>query len=78
MKILQSSEIPILPVKDIINNESVAFGVFDVGIIVQYMERDTGVLIEWPDIISFGSELLKVSEKKPDTEIEIEKPTEID
>jgi hypothetical protein len=62
-----------LPMKDIINNESVAFGIFDPGIIVQYMERDECILIDWFDIVSFGVELIKVTAPKA----ELKEPEEI-
>jgi len=60
MRRIPSNEIPLLPVKEIVNGESVAFGVGDYGVMVQYMDRDECIHIEWADIIAFGVELLKV------------------
>lgn len=81
MILIPSERIPILPLKDIINNESVAFGVVDQGIIMQYMDRDECILIDWFDIVSFGVELLKISSaKKEDAKEpeEIAKPTVVE
>jgi hypothetical protein len=80
MKRIPSNEIPILPMKDIINGESVAFGIGEIGVMVQYMDRDECILIDWYDIISFGIELIKVTSnhdahKEPE---EIPAPTVID
>jgi len=72
---IPSDKIPLLPVNDIINNESVALGVFDQGIVVQYMDRDECILIDWFDIVSFGVELLKVNTVKPETKEPEEIPT---
>ena len=69
---VKSNEIPILPVKDIINNESVAYGVGEPGILMQFMDHDECILIEWSDIVSFGLELIK---KVPE---EISAPTVVD
>jgi len=77
---IPSEQIPMLPMKDIINNESVAFGIFDPGIIVQYMERDECILIYWFDIVSFGVELIKVTAPKiePKEPEEIQAPTVVE
>jgi len=77
---IPSEQIPMLPMKDIINNESVAFGIFDPGIIVQYMERDECILIDWFDIVSFGVELLKATAPKtePKEPEEIKAPTVVE
>lgn len=77
MKLLLSHEIPILPMKAVVNNESIALGVGDPGIIVQYMDRDECILIDWNDIVFFGIELLKIQHKqdKPAEPEEIDKPT---
>ena len=77
---IPSDKIPLLPVNDVINNESVALGVFDQGIMVQYMDRDECILIDWFDIVSFGVELLKVNTVKPETKEpeEIPAPTVIE
>ena len=77
---IPSEQIPVLPMKDIINNESVAFGIFDPGIIVHYMERDECILIDWFDIISFGVELIKVTAQKaePKEPEEILAPTVVE
>jgi hypothetical protein len=75
------NQIPVLPVTDIINNESVAFGVGEQGVMIQFMERDECILIDWFDIISFGVELLKVNpiKKEPSGEPEeIPKPTVVE
>ncbi len=74
MKRIPSDQIPTLPIKDIINNESVAFGVGEPGIIIQYMDRDECILVDWFDIISFGIELMKVI---PDKKENIGNPEEI-
>jgi hypothetical protein len=57
-------QIPILPIKDIINGESVAFGVVDPGVIVQFMDRDECILIEWFDIVLYGMAFLNETSKK--------------
>jgi hypothetical protein len=78
---IPSDKIPLLPVNDIINNESVAFGVFDQGIMVQYMDRDECILIDWFDIVSFGVELIKISSVKkeePKEPEEIQAPTVVE
>lgn len=77
---IPSDQIPILPLKDIINNESVAFGTCEQGIIMQYMDRDECILVDWFDIVSFGIELLKISSKKNDAKEmeEIESPTVVE
>jgi hypothetical protein len=75
------NQIPVLPVIDIINNESVAFGVGEQGVMIQFMERDECILIDWFDIVSFGVELLKVNpaKKEPSSEPEeIESPTVVE
>lgn len=75
MKRLETAEIPVLPVHDIIAGETVAYGVGDPGIIIQFMDRDECILIDWYDIVSFGVELLKVASEKPAEEIAA--PTEV-
>jgi hypothetical protein len=79
MRRIPSDQIPILPIKDIVNGESIAFGVGDYGVMIQFMDRDECIHIEWVDIIGFGVELLKVtttkSEKEPE---EIPTPTKVD
>lgn len=76
MRELTQEEIPKLPVQTIIGEDCVAFGVFDPGIVVQYLERDKCILIEWPDVIAFGSELLKAKTQEPVIE-EIAAPTKV-
>jgi hypothetical protein len=73
MRRIPSNEIPLLPVKDIINGESVAFGVGDYGVMVQYMDRNECIFINWNDIILYGVAFLKESENVP---VEIVTPTE--
>ncbi len=77
---IPSDQIPILPLRDIINNESVAFGVGEQGVILQYMDRDECILIDWFDIVSFGVELLKVTSAKtePKEPEEIVSPTVVE
>ena len=78
---IPQEQIPILPAKDIINNESVAFGVGEQGVMIQFMERDECILIDWFDIISFGVELLKANpvKKEPSGEPEeISAPTVVE
>lgn len=78
MKNIPQSEIPALPVQDVINGECVAFGVGEQGVMIQFMERDKCILIEWPDVIMYGIEILKHEDQKPEPEAEeIEKPTEV-
>ena len=75
MRKLSASEIPLLPVKDFFNGESIAFGVFGAGVVIQFMERDECLLIEWGDIITLGIGMLEATVKNPPAE-EIESRTE--
>jgi len=36
------------------NDEYVAFGIVDPGILIHYVERDTARLVEWVDILNLG------------------------
>lgn len=76
MKLIPNDEIPNLPVKDIFNEECIAFGVGETGAMIHFIDRDKCVLVEWADVILYGSEVLKAQDKKEEKEIEIEAPTE--
>ena len=76
MILLNPDQIPLLPEKGIINDQCVAYGIFDSGIIVHYMDHDQGVLIEWADIVALGqTELHKLSHKIESDMREIAGPT---
>ena len=74
--------VPELPMTGIYNDECVAFGIFDDGVMIHYLERDTAWLITWEDIVGIGVGKLENSKfpdgegaDKPDDAIrEIEKP----
>lgn len=74
-EIIPPDKIPLLGNKGIIEGESVAFGVFTSGVIVQYLERDICILIDWNDIILYGLAILKSGQNAAAIE-EIESPTE--
>jgi len=77
MRKLESPEIPVLPVMDIVAGESVAYGVGEAGIIIQFIDRDECILMDWFDVVSFGIELLKVNGVNPE-EVEIASPTVVE
>ena len=54
MKKINVEVVPLLPMKDIINGEAVAFGIIDAGVLVHYLEKDIARIIEWEDIIGLG------------------------
>lgn len=76
MRRLKLTEIPILPLVALVDDENVAFGSGEPGIIIQYMDRDKCILVEWEDVVRFGVELLKAGEKPTSSTEEISAPTE--
>jgi len=79
MKHIPPSDIPQLPVQDIINEECVAYGIGEPGVIIQFMDRDDCILVEWADVVLYGIELMKAEMvKNMPHEEEISKPTAVD
>jgi len=72
---INSADVPILPVKSMIGGECVAFGINDDGIVIQYMNIDKCVFLEWADVIQFGLEALTAKPKPPSEPEEIAAPT---
>lgn len=77
MKVLTAGEIPKLPTQAIVCDEMIAFGVFEVGVVIQYIEKDKCVFFDWDDVVRFCIELERVASKKQEEPVEIEKPTEV-
>jgi len=75
MRYLEPDEIPILPLVALVDTDNVAFGSCESGIIVQYMDRDKCLLLEWLDIIRYGIEVLKIPEQPAKEPEEIAAPT---
>jgi hypothetical protein len=76
MRYIPSAEIPALPMNGVIHGECVAFGVFDPGFIIHFIERDKCILIGWEDAVSFGMELLKATPEKEEAVGDIEEIAE--
>jgi hypothetical protein len=51
---LTENETPILPGQRIVDEECIAMGVVEQGVIVQYIERNKTLLISWDEIVRFG------------------------
>ena len=75
MRYLEPAEIPLLPLVALVGNDNVAFGAGESGIIIQYMDRDKCLLLEWQDIIRYGIEVLKIPEQPANEPEEIAAPT---
>lgn len=60
MQKLNPDLVPVLPMNGVLNEECVAMGAFDNGIVMLYMERDEAVLITWDEIAAFGKEISKI------------------
>jgi hypothetical protein len=75
MKTMNQNEIPVLPVQVVVDDECVAFGVGDDGAIIQFIDRDKCILLEWLDVIRFGAHLLKLRENPTNEPEEIAAPT---
>jgi hypothetical protein len=75
MRYLKDAEIPVLPMNGLVAGETVAFGVYDPGVIVHLLESDKCLLISWEDIIVFGKEMTKAGSVPPKEPVEISKPT---
>jgi hypothetical protein len=77
MRYLKPEEIPALPMNGVVDEQMVAFGVFDPGIVIQFMDTDKCILMSWEDIVAFGLELIR-SKSSSEPSVEIDKPTEAD
>lgn len=77
---MQLKEIPALPENGVVNDECVSYGVGSNGVAIHFIEKDICILIEWPDIIAYGIEILKVMGTKKDESdtVEIEAPSRSD
>lgn len=70
-------QVPELPVQDILAGECVAYGVFDQGVLVHYLERDLARLVTWEDMVLVGiaeEQLHKCNSSDVSDVREIEKP----
>lgn len=70
MEVLTDDAIPILPGILDVENESVALGVVEQGVIIQYPERDVALLINWEDIVNLGMGFLDEITSQESVEIE--------
>lgn len=60
MKEINVDVVPLLPVKEIINEECVALGIIETGVLVHYLDRDKAMIVEWSDIVDLGlSDILR-------------------
>lgn len=75
MKTMNSDEIPILPVQVVVDGECIAFGAGDSGVIIQFIDADKCILLEWLDVIRFGTHLVKLKEQPANEPEEIAAPT---
>ena len=75
MKTMNSDEIPILPVQVVVDGECIAFGAGDSGVIIQFIDADKCILLEWLDVIRFGIHLVKLKEHPENEPEEIAAPT---
>lgn len=70
--------IPRLETTGLVDNEAIAFGVSQDGVIIHFIERDECVIVEWSEVIVYGRELLKAHPIDAPTPEEIESPTKRD
>jgi hypothetical protein len=54
MKEINVDVIPLLPYKDVIGTECVAWDVSEAGVFIHYLDRDKARLVEWQDIVEVG------------------------
>lgn len=68
MERLKGENIPVLPLNGIICEECMAFGIDEYGVIVSFLERDTGVVLTWEDIVVVCKAYLRDTEPEPKQE----------
>lgn len=72
MELIADDNVPVLPGTLTVDDDFVAIGVFENGVVVQYDEENVAVLISWEDIVRSGKRtFLPFVENVPS---EIEKP----
>jgi hypothetical protein len=60
MKEINVDVVPLLPFKDVINEECVAMGIMENGVLVHYLNRERAIIVEWSDIVDLGlSDILR-------------------
>ena len=81
MIVIPQDHIPVLEAKDIVDGECVAYGISKEGMIIHFIETDSCILVEWSEIILYGSRILKEKHNKPNDQktkpCEIDHPTEV-
>jgi len=69
---LEEDEIPVLSKSMRVNNECVMIGIVEEGVIIYYTSLEKTFLVLWEEIITYGINVLKITE--PSTRREIPSP----
>lgn len=73
---IPEDKIPVLPGQIISGDELVSFGVFDDGVVVHYIGRDTCLLFSWDEVMAYCIDFVNRGLKKLPEPVAIQKPTE--
>jgi hypothetical protein len=71
MEYIPDDKIPKLPKQMVVDEECIAIGMIEDGVIIQYIERDKTIIIGWDEVIRFG--ICMIDEDRSNA-VEIEKP----